>query len=594
MPKKASFLTLLRTALLALVVFALFSFFTGRAQAQQKTEDLIQKPVNQSLEFMIDYMEYGLIFNQIFREASQKEKVEVVYPKVIEDFKRFVREKPKSRLAAEAKVRIAELYNLTSPQSKNSLEGSLDQKIEYNKNWLVEANKWLADVVQNHTQDKRFDYVHGKEINESVAAQALYYLGHWNRNFTYLSELLNKHPESEPAKLVSRKLTQVGEKIEETEFYQKLIKEIEIGRQELARIELKHSPKKIKCTEIRRQSDGKEYKYSYDDFAWKEIALKVFNIETRRALIIKVRKEGQSVRSLQPEFIVEIEKRLSGIIWNGRNTAYKIRGVNGSRWAVILNRFPARLKNGKRKDAIYAPHSTALQREFIINQGDKFLTEQITGSFLELDRLAAKNDSKPSIMEEAGGHLISSAIERLAVNEHTDYFEFKEFKAGRWPYSPFSRVFVILALNGREAFSSTPSPARAMGLMQATNHSRGRRVGTWDLIRKKYSWAVLPSFKNGASDYKQAIKFALLLQDYNLRLLIKELGGEIINDPNLEHYLAAAYNGGVKHVIEAIKNSRRNETDWRRELRKLKKTNENIEYLEKLDYLLEMSKSKGQ
>lgn len=488
MSGKAIRMSLVRIVLLTLAMLVLFLIFLGIAQAQtaaKESEAQSEQVRTAGLDYA-EFMEYWLIFNQIIGEASQKEKIEIIYPKAIRELEDFIKRNPNSHWAIEAKMRIAEL--------------------------------------------------------------------------------------------------------KEQIFYEKLVKEIETGREELKKVELKHSPKRIKCVEIRRRSDGSETKHSYDDFAWKEVALKVFNLETGGAMIIKAKKVGQGVRSLQPEFIITIEPRPSGIIWNGRNTAYKVAGINGSKWVVILNKFPNRLKNGKRRDSIYSSHSTALARKIIAENGNKYLSGQILFALFELGRLMAEVDYKLEIVEKASGTLVTGAIERLALMEHSDYFEVAEFKAGRWPHNPFERVLAILALNGPEAYSSTGSPAQAKGLMQATNRWRGQRPGTWDTIRQTYPWAKLPSFETGPAGHRQSIKFAILLQNFNFGKLLEVFGEEIIKDPELEYYLAAAYNGGHKHVIEAIQNSKKRGTNWRDELRKLKKTTENLDYLDKLDYLLNQSK----
>jgi len=53
-----------------------------------------------------------------------------------------------------------------------------------------------------------------------------------------------------------------------------------------------------------------------------------------------------------------------------------------------------------------------------------------------------------------------------------------------------------------------------------------------------------------------SLKAAYLLYDYNLAKLIQSFGESILEDPSLEEYLAAAYNGGVGRVISAIKKSK--------------------------------------
>ena len=530
-----------------------------------------------------DFSEYWFIFNQIIGEASQTQKIAIIYPKVIRELKEFIKKNPNSRWAAEAKLRIAEIYNLSGIvmlSDRSSLE------LKPNKDWFVHAKPWLLDIAKNHPDLLQFDGAKGVETDQPIAAQALYYLGIWSNDISYLKQLAEKYPRSKYGQFVAQNLETIAKHMDAKGFYQHLTQEIATGRKELAKIELKHSPNKVKCVEIRRRNDGQETKYTYYDFAWKEIALKLMNLENGQTRIIKARKTGSQLRSLSAEFIVTIEQRPSGILWNGRNTAYKVTAAkNSAHWAVILNRCPAQLKNGKRRDVIYAPYSTILHQAIIVREGEKFLQGQILRSLIELGYLTG-NSYQLFIIEAGVSNLIVNGTERLVLIEHVDYFEFKEFNAGRWPHDPYGRVRIILALNGPDAFSSTSSPARASGLMQFTNRSRRRKPGTWDLIKQKYAWARLPSFDKGVASQIESIKAADLLQDFNVKILHKAFGHKILSDPNLEHYLAAMYNGGGRPVVEAIAASQRNNTDWRQELRKRKKTNESIEYLEKLDYLL--------
>jgi len=54
-----------------------------------------------------------------------------------------------------------------------------------------------------------------------------------------------------------------------------------------------------------------------------------------------------------------------------------------------------------------------------------------------------------------------------------------------------------------------------------------------------------------------------LLHDLNLASLIKAFGPNIANDPKLEEYLAAAYNTGVRRVINVVRAARaKRSADW--------------------------------
>src|SRR3989344_6427578 len=87
-----------------------------------------------------DFSEYWFIFNQIIAEASETQKIAIIYPKVIRELKEFIKKNTNSRWAAEAKLRIAEIYNLSGIvmlSDRSSLE------LKPNKDWFVHAKPGL-------------------------------------------------------------------------------------------------------------------------------------------------------------------------------------------------------------------------------------------------------------------------------------------------------------------------------------------------------------------------------------------------------------------------------------------------------------------
>ncbi|MEK7151166.1 MAG: hypothetical protein AAB784_00425 [Patescibacteria group bacterium] len=384
-----------------------------------------------------------------------------------------------------------------------------------------------------------------------------------------------------------------------TSLAQLILREIESGKKELANLNLSYSPKKITYTQIIRRSDGVEFKGKTTDFAWKDIGLKLINLDNDQTKIVKIRKSGSQLINLQAQsgFIISVQRRPSGISWNGLNTAFEVRNLkDNGRWVVILNRYPYRLKNGKREDYVYGPYASGIHLPELNSAGMHYLKQKIFDSIAELYSFSeSRADAlENELMQNSGsfGFDVVNSTYRLILIEQTDPFEFYEFVSGRLPLSPFERVNIIVAMNGGKAYSVTSSSAGAYGLMQFTNKSRrdrfGKlRMGTWDVIRSNYSWARLPAFNYGTRSHREAIKAAILLQDYNLKMLKRALGEGVGKDPALEYYLAAGYNGGIGPVIEAIKKSYKKNTNWRYdELPKLKKTSESLDYLDKLDYLI--------
>lgn len=390
------------------------------------------------------------------------------------------------------------------------------------------------------------------------------------------------------ALLLALPLCSAGEELSDDQILAKLLVEIAKGRTELKKIELKCSPKSIVYLEKRKTPDGQEVEIKQTDFARKEISVKLFNLRDGRTRIVKIKKVGPRLINVSSDFVITIEERPSGITWNGFNTAFVVTGLKGGGpWAVILNNYSVRLKSGKRQDFIYAPHSRTLHKleSLLVDTGRRHLDIDIEEVIGQLKKLSAETGVRLPIMKNE--QWLQVATERLILIEQADYVEFKEFLKHPADFSdavnPFARVKIIVALNGEEAYSKTSSRAKASGLAQFTRR-------TWEkVVRQNYKWANLPPFEVGVRNHRESIKAEILLHNYNLRKLIRVFGPEIKESKELEAYLAAMYNGGPDPVIQAIKNAATGERGaWRAELRKLKKTNESIEYLEKLDYLLDL------
>ncbi len=368
----------------------------------------------------------------------------------------------------------------------------------------------------------------------------------------------------------------------ERPIYPRLIEEIEKGKSELESIVPRHSAQRVAYFVEMKSASGSTSQHRIIDFAWKEFPVKLFHIETCETRIIKLRQEGLKLVNIDNDFVLEVEGRPSGMQWNAFNTALKVIKPKG--WVVIANKYRIRLSSGKARDYIYSPYSSSLHTEELVAEGEKYLRAKIGESIDELNGLARKANANLSV--DLHSPWLAGTLERLVLLEHTDPFDANQFKNAEISIDPYQRVSVIIALNRESAYAKTSSSARASGLMQFTNRWRGKRPGTWDSVKRRYRWAKLPTFAKGIKDHNSSIKAAVLLHDLNLKGLEKVFGREIKSDPNLEYYLAAAYNGGVGSVIASIRAHQQNGNDWRKELRKRKRTSESLDYMDKLDFLL--------
>lgn len=155
------------------------------------------------------FLEYSLIFRQLLeKDRSVLELAEKIYPKIIKEYKDFIKKYPKSRLVDDAKLRIAEFYSIWGTAGSDDL---LKRKLNIPENWRKEAKKWLLDIVENHPEAKAVSYPGSEETKEYTSAYALYFLYAWSspKDKKYLEALVQKYPASEAAKwardILSRK-----------------------------------------------------------------------------------------------------------------------------------------------------------------------------------------------------------------------------------------------------------------------------------------------------------------------------------------------------------------------------------------------------
>lgn len=353
-----------------------------------------------------------------------------------------------------------------------------------------------------------------------------------------------------------------------------------------------------------------------NDWAWKEVGLAAFNPENGDISFIRVRKNLQTLYVVDPEWEVRFEYKPSGLTWNGKNTAFRVidpqnkkRIVIALKWVSAPNSYYIKVKKGKKlisirkfsKDAqedISVPYSHGLHLQELILVGQSHFQTEIKESFSRLNKLGIKSLVEPAkLVTERFDKII---FERLGLIEQSDPNEFREFRKCNCPsklqmpkqqditleiqenlikktaFSPFERMLVRLGVNGEDEFK-TRNYAGAVGLMQFTNNSKRRQLGTWDVVRAKFPQAQLPRFNEGSTNHTYSIMAAVLLHDINTYELVQKFGSSILQDSRLEYYLAAGYNGGIGRVVTGIN---KYGSKWTKSL-----LSETVTYVEELEYL---------
>lgn len=273
----------------------------------------------------------------------------------------------------------------------------------------------------------------------------------------------------------------------------------------------------------------------------REIALVLLNTETGKLKKVIITKRGEELIA-PSEFPISVVPRTNGIMWNYWNTMYEAPAP----YMVILNKWPQEEGRGKKRKIeyiVYAPYSSDLHRPELIESGRGYLQDIIVQAMTTLRTRGVYSRAFTDMLVSDTPALKSEYFERLPIIEHTDLGEFMAD-----PLAASQRVLILFGANGSKAFAYTGSNAGACGAFQYTH-------GTWDLIRKRYPTAQLPDFDTGSIDHVSSAMAAILLYDDNLKRLIVTFGEKIADDPRLEEYLAASYNGNPNHVLSSLRST---------------------------------------
>lgn len=285
----------------------------------------------------------------------------------------------------------------------------------------------------------------------------------------------------------------------------------------------------------------------------KQIALAVLDTSSGQIQIVTIIKRGAEL--IAPAgWNINIIQRLTGIVWNGWNTAYKINLPVHS--IVIANVYPnekdtkvAQKVKGKivyvTQRAItyelYVPYSPDLHSSDLVSSGLSYTSSIVSKAFdgLRVANVKSRSVSGSFVADVFASH--SEFFGHIPLLEQTDLTEFEID-----PQNTVERAQVIIGANQDQAFDSTCNSSSACGWLQFT-------PSTYATIVKDYPSAkLIKDFKTGAADHVNSMKAAILLYDENLKGLIATYGQKVLTDPKLEEYLASAYNGSPRHVYATL------------------------------------------
>lgn len=310
------------------------------------------------------------------------------------------------------------------------------------------------------------------------------------------------------------------------------------------------------CVEYRTLDPNKvtPSKTTFDDRD-RQIAAALLNPVTGELAYVSIVRSGCAV-SISPEYTIEIVPQKNGITWNAWSTMYRVT-KNGEEWYVIAINYPVARGSGKNmtiEPFLYSPYSDSWANgEEFMDGGGEYLRS--------IDEAARASLRQNGVMSLAvPGVQVADVIPQSFVL-HRPLLEQSDLAMALWdPRATAGRVLGTLALNEEKAFTQTVSSAAAYGMYQFTDKNGN---GTYSLVRRSYPKAVLiKSFQDGAKDHVNSAKAMILLDDLNLRSLVKSFGPGINQDPKLGEYLAAAYNGGITRVVRALRAKAWPKGDW--------------------------------
>jgi len=127
----------------------------------------------------LDFVEYERIFWQIKNASAEESQWRKACLEIVKNYQTFLKDYPKSELVDDAKLRIAEFYELGGRKDK--------------------AKKWLDEIIKNHSEADYYSIVIQKNNGEKTAAWALFYRGYWFKEKKYLLLIVESYQNSPKA-----------------------------------------------------------------------------------------------------------------------------------------------------------------------------------------------------------------------------------------------------------------------------------------------------------------------------------------------------------------------------------------------------------
>ncbi len=271
-----------------------------------------------------------------------------------------------------------------------------------------------------------------------------------------------------------------------------------------------------------------------------DITLAVWNRDTDAITLVNAKKNGQSLK-LVTAFAQPITVSRSAGIYS----EYRLPPESRSLVAGVIYPVMTEIKVKKKKgyvlnNAVYVPSANDFYTPELLAAGSNYLSFLIQDAFDDMKTRGVRSRSFPDrlLVDVVDPYLIKSVV----VTEHTSQ---RSLVSGDSDHV-VGEFLIEFATNKDDAYGLALSHAGAAGLVQFI-------PSTYNLLVKRLpELGLIPDFKAGMSDHKNAIKAQVALLDINLAAMPQEIRDHYRSNPrSAGELMAAAYNGGATRVRRA-------------------------------------------
>lgn len=328
----------------------------------------------------------------------------------------------------------------------------------------------------------------------------------------------------------------------------------EHARSLVAKIPVEHSQANASYTETRVYRRGTEPRHG-SDFRERTIPLALINTSTCEIVPTTVTRRIERGRvpmalmSNDARFLLALEHRAYGTLWNGFNTPLHVVAPEG--WIVGALHWKSYTKGNS---IVYTPESADLVRAFpnIPIDGRAHFRHDEQHAITMLRNVPS--DAVPGMsVADVHERFFPRLLESIVTIEQADDFQLEEYNEGRALVNPLDRAFTVIGANPEKAFAYTVSSAGARGKMQIM-------PDTCADMRRLYQEARIP-VGCFAEDHGHPAELAaaMLVVDHHLMILRSRL---MRKDETPEQFAArkdmpmllrASYNTGPGRVAQAVR-----------------------------------------